>query len=264
MGGYCRLQMPLKLALAVRGTVAGRRLGALEGRGGGYPRPLQCIPAQPCCVFTPATVPGPPRGCSAPIDAPPHSQAHVRCRGVRRAAAVGVGHQQSPGLRAGGGRGRLHVRGGHERPSAARHLPDAPRLPVAEAEGHGGRRPDGARQDPPPDDRAVGAAEHARRVCPAGVGQAPRRSGGQARGASEGKGRPQRRLGRRLEEVAKAVGGGFCPLHMPLRLALGVRGTVAAHWLDALEGWGTTPLSNASVGAGLVRWDATGNGAVWG
>ena len=35
-GGYCRLQMPLRLALAVRGTVAGHRLGALEG---GYPPP---------------------------------------------------------------------------------------------------------------------------------------------------------------------------------------------------------------------------------
>ena len=34
-GGYCRLQMALKLALGVRGTVAGRRLGALEGGGGG-------------------------------------------------------------------------------------------------------------------------------------------------------------------------------------------------------------------------------------
>ena len=31
--------------------------------------------------------------------------------------------------------------------------------------------------------------------------------------------RPQRRLGRRLEEVAKAVGGGYCRLQMPLRLA---------------------------------------------
>ena len=30
-GSYCRLQMPLKLALAVRGTVAGRRLGAQKG-----------------------------------------------------------------------------------------------------------------------------------------------------------------------------------------------------------------------------------------
>ena len=30
-GGYCRLQMPLRLALAVRKTVAGHKLGALEG-----------------------------------------------------------------------------------------------------------------------------------------------------------------------------------------------------------------------------------------
>ena len=37
--GCCRLQMPLKSALAVRETVAGHRLGALEG-GGGYLPPL--------------------------------------------------------------------------------------------------------------------------------------------------------------------------------------------------------------------------------
>ena len=43
-GGYCRLQMPLSLALAARGTVAGHRLGTLD-RGG--PPPLQCIPAPP-------------------------------------------------------------------------------------------------------------------------------------------------------------------------------------------------------------------------
>ena len=46
--------------------------------------------------------------------------------------------------------------------------------------------------------------------------------------ALEGKGpqrRPQRRLGRRLEEVAEAVGGGYCRLQMPLKLALGVRET---------------------------------------
>ena len=35
-GGYCRLQMPLSLALGVRGTVAGHRLGALEGGGGDW------------------------------------------------------------------------------------------------------------------------------------------------------------------------------------------------------------------------------------
>ena len=36
-GGYCRLQMPLKPALTVRGTVAGHRLGAL---GATSPPPL--------------------------------------------------------------------------------------------------------------------------------------------------------------------------------------------------------------------------------
>ena len=51
------------------------------------------------------------------------------------------------------------------------------------------------------------------------------------------------RLDRRLEEVAKAVGGGYCLLQMPLRPALGVRGTVAGHRLGALEagGRGTPP-----------------------
>ena len=55
-GGYCRLQMPLKLALAVKGTVAGHRLGALGGGGGAKQPdgmshrganlpPFQCIPA---------------------------------------------------------------------------------------------------------------------------------------------------------------------------------------------------------------------------
>ena len=46
------------------------------------------------------------------------------------------------------------------------------------------------------------------------------------RGAFEGKGpqrRPQKRLDRRLEEVAEAVGGGYCRLQMPLKLALAVR-----------------------------------------
>ena len=70
------------------------------------------------------------------------------------------------------------------------------------------------------------------------------------RGALEGKGtqrRPWKRLDRRLEEVAKAVGGGYCRLQMPLRLALAVREMVAGHRLGALEGGGgggaTSPLS---------------------
>ena len=42
-----------------------------------------------------------------------------------------------------------------------------------------------------------------------------------AAGGSRGQRRPQRQLGRRLEEVAKAVGGGYCRLQIPLKLALG-------------------------------------------
>ena len=67
---------------------------------------------------------------------------------------------------------------------------------------------------------------------------------GGGRDALEGEGhqrRPQRRLDRRLEEVAKAVGGGYCRLQMPLKLALGVRGTVAGHRLGALERGGCLP-----------------------
>ena len=72
------------------------------------------------------------------------------------------------------------------------------------------------------------------------------------RDALEGKGRqrrPQQRSGRRLEEVAKAVEAGYSRLQMPLKLALGVRVTVAGHRLSALEGGGggvTSPLSIAS------------------
>ena len=86
------------------------------------------------------------------------------------------------------------------------------------------------------------------------------REGVEGRAALEGKGsqrRPQRRLGRRLEEVAKAVGGGYRRLHMPLSLALAVRETVAGHGLGALEGGGggagASPHSNASLGGGGRR-----------
>ena len=59
-GGRCRLQMPLRPALAVRGTVAGHRLGALEGggEGGRLPTPPS-VPLHRHC--TPQDVPTPPR-----------------------------------------------------------------------------------------------------------------------------------------------------------------------------------------------------------
>ena len=71
-------------------------------------------------------------------------------------------------------------------------------------------------------------------------------TGHRARDALEGKGPqrwPQRRLDRRLEGVAKAVGGGYCRLQMPLKLALGVRRTVAGHRLGTLEGPGGQSLT---------------------
>ena len=65
--------------------------------------------------------------------------------------------------------------------------------------------------------------------------------------------RIQKRLGSRLEEVAKAVAGGYCRLQKtkPSKLVLPVRGTVSGHRLGALEGvgggGGTPPPSNASL-----------------
>ena len=54
--------------------------------------------------------------------------------------------------------------------------------------------------------------------------------------------RPAQSAGRRLEEVAKAVGGGYCRLQMPSKLKPAVRGTVAGHRLGGPgEGGGVPP-----------------------
>ena len=47
VGGYFRLQTRLKLALAVRETVAGHRLGAREEGGGPPPFPMHPPPTSP-------------------------------------------------------------------------------------------------------------------------------------------------------------------------------------------------------------------------
>ena len=62
-GGYCRLQMPLAIGTWREGDVPGRRLGALQGGGGGYLPPFQCIPA-----------------CGVPLLPPEHKQgkSHLR------------------------------------------------------------------------------------------------------------------------------------------------------------------------------------------
>ena len=68
--------------------------------------------------------------------------------------------------------------------------------------------------------------------------------GGGIRDALEGKApqrRPQRLLDRRVEEVVKAVGGGYCRLQMPFSLAFAIRETVTGHRRGALEvGGGVT------------------------
>ena len=50
----------------------------------------------------------------------------------------------------------------------------------------------------------------------------------------------QKRLDRRLEEVAKSVGGRYCQLQMPSKRALGIRGTEARRRLGALEAVATS------------------------
>ena len=76
----------------------------------------------------------------------------------------------------------------------------------------------------------------AQRTASPTAGGADRGVGGQGcigrEGTSEG---ALRRLGRRLEGVATAVGAGYCGLQMPLKPALAVRGTVAGRRLGALE-----------------------------
>ena len=121
-------------------------------------------------------------------------------------------------------------------------------------EGGGGLRGNGSGRERGREGEGEGQGEGQGQRGNAGVGEWPlsrlrahRRRGlcpgfkGPSRVASEGKqpqGRSRKRLDRRLEEVAEAVGGGYCRLRMPLQLALGVRETVARRRLGALEGGG--------------------------
>ena len=165
---------------------------------------------------------------------------HVHCVLQRRQ------RQQQPGPRA----PRLAgPPGGHTAAGRAGH-PHVPQEPGA-VEHAAGRAPDHVLEVRPQGPRAV-------LVCGCSVGVKVVRVVGQrsmSRDAwrLQGKGpqklqrRPQERLDRRLEEGAKAVGGGYCRLQMPLRLALAVRGTVAGGRLGALEGIGTPPRAPANA-----------------
>ena len=59
-----------------------------------------------------------------------------------------------------------------------------------------------------------------------GVTPSHRKGGGDALDWKTPRKRPRKRLDRRSEAVAKAVGGGCCRLQMPLKLTLAVRETV--------------------------------------
>ena len=65
---------------------------------------------------------------------------------------------------------------------------------------------------------------------------------------------------RPLEEVAEAVGGGCCRLQTPLKLALGVRDTVAGHRLGLEGGGGGSPPFQFIPGAGLPVSPPCGSG----
>ena len=97
------------------------------------------------------------------------------------------------------------------------------------------------------------------------------------RSALEGKGpqrRPQKRLGRRLEEVAKAVGGGYCRLQMPLSRHLpsggqrpGGGGGGRGSWRPGTRGVAPPPPGGPSAESESVlldfgvgrRWERSGH-----
>ena len=84
-------------------------------------------------------------------------------------------------------------------------------------------------------------------------------SGGGGGGGMYLRGRPQRRLDRRLGPVAKAVGGSYRRLQMPLNPALAVRETGAGHRLGAPE-WGggvPAPLPMHPKGGGRTATQRT-------
>ena len=99
-GGYCRLQMPLSLALGVRETVAGHRLGARGGGGVPHP-PFQCIPRRrgggghaqqhraapppPLLLQSDGPVAGPREGPRCPTQAPRCTSRRLPCAPRARA-----------------------------------------------------------------------------------------------------------------------------------------------------------------------------------
>ena len=137
-GGYCRLRLPLELALGVRETVAGHRLGALEKGGGGYLHPLPMHhpppppPPQPSDWRLPMSCPRGPQGgmCSCIAVQVPSWGPSRRCRPstrtpwpwraqVRRCPVPRDGHAAAMGVdRWAGARSWVPEEGGPARDAA--------------------------------------------------------------------------------------------------------------------------------------------------
>ena len=195
------------------------------GGGGGTPRGCRVVSMSPGYprghlspeplrkgAAAPTTASTAKQRPSAPAPTPPMQRTRSRLPWVNRDAIPDIKQQTQPGTRV--------------QEKAMPHL-------------EAGVWPSPSTLAPPPPHHSAGTV----RVVLALLGP----GGG---GALEGKGpqrRPQRRLGRRLQEVAEAVGGGYYRLQMPLSLALGAREAVAGHRLGASEG-GAPPPSNASLG----------------
>ena len=167
-----------------------------------------------------------------------HAEGHGLADPLRAAAAAEDGEGQVVCV-GGGGQQEDVVMGGHARPAEAVQCRrgEGPGLGWRGEGGSGGWR---ARGQQGKAGQGKGWAGFQLRTGGGGSETALWLDPPPRRDASEGKGpqRRPRRLGRRLEGVAKAVGGGYCRLQMPLRLAPAVRETVAGRRLGALEGGG--------------------------
>ena len=216
-GGYCRLQMPLRLALGVRGTGAGHRLGALKGGGRGPPM-HPCPPPPPYLFFQQEQY-------GMQVTAIEYLHELVKICQIMNSLL------QIPEERFNIIKGDfshmdvdyMQLEGQFQCMTAQLTF-----LHIADKEDLFKRCTDRPHFSPP----SPPAPGESRALHPSSL---------EPRDALEEKGpqrRPHRRFGRRLEEVAIAVGGGYCRLQMPLKLALGVGGTVAGHRLGALEGGG--------------------------
>ena len=209
------LQMPLKPALAVRGTVAGHRLGAPKrGRGGGDTSPPSNAPLR-----SPPPPPPPPSASE-----PPGVASHNRPQVAELREEIVRLQRVLPDAEELAGEAKALRQELDDSQAEARRL----QTRIAEVTA---------------DNARLQEELCSRQVCGCGGGGAE--AGMHQKGTGPPK-RPQMPLGWRLEEVAEAVGGGYCRLQMPLRPALEVRGPGGGRRAE-------DPTANSLAADGLVH-----------